>query len=233
MNRLLPVLCVVAVGCSTVTPMQTASVVAPQTFRLGGQLTAAGFCGNAGEGGLGVLRCADFPDGVPTPELRASGRAGIAKGFDLGLSVFGFGQLLAPERVATFGMTLDGKAEVLRIKASDDVSHVFSAGLLFGAATSFRTGLQGWGQLDWGVPLFYGLQLRHWEFVLGSTISTRNLDAAPPSPDVMVPRLSFSLGLYQRAPAGIALQLAYFTDPRAFTLGALQLQVGLFWDLKR
>ena len=230
--------CVVVLGaslisaCATVTPMQTASVVDLHTFRIGGQVSTAGFCGDPAGGGVGLLRCTEYPDGIPLPELRANGRVGIARGADVGVSVLGQGQLFAPERPFTLGLTLDAKKELLRIPMVNGPTHIFSAGLLFGANTAFRSGLQAWGQVDWGVPLFYGLQFERLEVVLGATVSRREVDGPTPSPDLTLPRVTFSLGLFRRAPAGLAVQLSYVTDPARFLRGAVQLQVGVFWDVR-
>ena len=45
-------------------------------------------------------------------------------------------------------------------------------------------------------------------------------------------RTGFTLGLFHRAPAGFAVQLGYTTDPARFSQGTIQLQFGLFFDLK-
>ena len=62
-----------------------------------------------------MLSCNSFPDGVPLPELRVNARAGFARGFDFGLSLQAYAQLLAPERPFQMGLTADVKGELLRV----------------------------------------------------------------------------------------------------------------------
>jgi hypothetical protein len=234
--KLLPgvLLLPLAVGCATVVPMQTASVVAPGRARLAGSLTAAGYCGDLSGGVLlGLTRCTEYPDGVPLPELRASARFGLGAGFDVGLSAQAQGQVLAPERLLQLGLTADVKGEVLRISTAGP-THVFSTGLLGGTALSGRLGLPLWAQLEWGVPLFYGLQLERWEVVLGASLSQRLLlprFATGELPAVSSVRAGLTVGLFRRNPASWALQLSYLTDPARFSTGTLQLQLGWFFDV--
>lgn len=222
-------------GCATVAPMQTASVVGAGQLRVGGQLSAAAYCGDARQGLLvGLSRCTEYPDGVPLPELRVNGRYGLGGRVDVGLSLQAQGQVLAPERIAQLGLTLDVKGELARVEAGP-ITHVVSTGLLGGGALAGRLGLPLWAQLELGVPVFYGLQVGRWEFVAGASLSQRTLHprlgAAPVLPVHDSPRVGLVLGVYRRAPAGWALQLGYLADPARFGLGALQLQFGWFFDL--
>ena len=216
-------------GCATVTPMQTASVVERGHVRVGGQLSG-GPCGQLQNGLLGVLSCNSFPDGVPLPELRVNARTGFARGFDFGLSLQAYAQLLAPERPFQMGLTADVKGELLRLKTSGP-THIFSVGLLGGGAIAGRLGLPLWAHLEWAVPLFYGLQFVHWELVASTALGQRFTGSPNVSPSTNVANVSFSLGLYKRDPAGFALQLSYLTDPARFSSGAILLQVGLFFDV--
>ncbi len=220
-------------GCATVVPMQTASVVEKGRLRLGGQLSAAGFCGQISGGILGLTRCTEYPDGVPLPEVRANGRYGLGAGFDVGLSVQAQGQLIAPERAFQLGLTADVKGELLRLRTRGP-THVVSTGLLGGSALSGRFGLPLWGQLEWSVPLFYGLQFQRWELVLGANLSQRVTVAKLGTVSALSPvdtaRVGFSLGLFRRAPAAWAVQLSYVADPLRFTTGAPQVQFGWFFD---
>jgi hypothetical protein len=226
---LLPLLLLLASACATVTPMQTASVVDPGHFRVGGQLSGAGLCGDFAAGLLGFLgRCTDYPDGVPLPELRLDGRYGFTSGFDVGLSLQALGQLFAPSRPFQGGLTGDVKLQLARVTVGE-VTHLVSVGFLVGGALAGRDGLPLWTQVEFGVPAFYGLQLEHWELVAGVQV-TQRLGFGP---NGYTPRVNvgFSLGAFRRDPAGIGLQLAYLTDPSRFSDGALQLQVGYFFDL--
>ncbi len=236
MTRALLVMLVLgASGCATVVPMQTASVVEKGRLRVGGQLSAAAYCGDLSGGILlGLTRCTEYPDGVPVPELRANARYGLGSRFDVGLSAQAVGQVLAPERFFHFGLTSDVKGELLRVDQGA-LTHVVSTGLLGGAALSGRFGLPLWAQLDWGVPVFYGLQLERWEFVLGLALSQRllvsRLGTAAPLPPVDSVRGGITLGIFRRNPASWALQLSYLADPTRFGTGSLQLQFGWFFDL--
>jgi hypothetical protein len=221
-------------ACATVVPMQTASVVDRGTMRVGGQLSAAGYCGDI-TGGLllGLTRCTEYPDGVPLPELRANARYGLGSGFDVGLSAQAQAQVIAPERIFQFGLTADVKGELLRIP-TDGPTHVVSTGLLGGAALSGRFGVPLWAQLEWGVPVFYGLQFSRWEIALGASVSQRLVlprlgnSSLPPVDSV---RAGITLGLFRRNPSAWALQLSYLADPARFSTGAIQLQFGWFFDI--
>ena len=217
-------------GCTTVVPMQTASAVDRGHLRVGGQLSASAFCGSIPAGGIGFTQCTDYPDGIPVPELRANGRYGLGHGFDVGASLQGGGYLLAPERPFQFGLTADLKGELLRIRTAGP-THIFSVGLLGGAAISGRFGLPLWPQVEWAVPLFYGLQFQHWELVASVSASQRFTKSPNLSPSTDTVRAGFTLGLFHREPAGFALQLGYATDPARFSNGTYQLQFGLFFDL--
>lgn len=224
-------LLLVLAGCTTVVPMQTASAVDRGRVRVGGQLSTSLFCGSIAGGGLGVTKCTDYPDGVPLPELRANARYGLGHGFDVGASLQAEGTLFAPERPFQFGLTADLKGELLRIPTRGP-THLVSVGLLGGTAISGRLGLPLWPQLEWGVPLFYGLQFEHWEVVVSATASQRFVKSPNLTPDTHSVRTGFTLGLFHRQPAGFAIQLGYATDPAQFSHGTFQLQVGLFFDLR-
>lgn len=222
-------------GCATVVPMQTASVVDKGRLRVGGQLGTTAYCGDpAGGLLLGLSRCTEYPDGVPLPELRANARYGLGSRFDVGLSAQAQTQIIAPERIFQFGLTADVKGELLRIDTSGP-THVVSTGLLGGAALAGRFGIPLWGQLEWGVPVFYGLQLGRWEFVVGASLSQRllapRLGGTPAQLPFDTVRLGLSLGVFRRDPASWAIQFNYLTDPARFTNGSLQLQFGWFFDL--
>ena len=216
-------------GCATVVPMQTASVVERGHVRLGGQVSASMYCGAIGEGGLGVTSCNAFPDGVPVPELRANARVGLGQHFDLGASLQGHGMVLSVEHAFQLGLTVDLKGELLHI-ATSGPTHIVSAGLLGGGAFSGRFGLPLWPQVEWAVPIFYGLQFSHWELVLSANASHRFTASPNLTPSINGVRTGFSVGLFHREPAGFAVQVGYSTDPASFRYGSFQLQVGVFFD---
>jgi hypothetical protein len=234
-RALLVMLALGASHCATVVPMQTASVVERGRLRFGGQVSAAAYCGDL-LGGilLGLSRCTEYPDGIPLPELRVNARYGLGSRFDLGVSAQVQGQVLAPERIFQFGLTLDVKGELLRIEQGV-VSHIVSTGVLGGSALSGRFGLPLWGQLEWGVPVFYGVQLRQWEFVLGLSLSQRvlvsRLGIESLLPPVDSTRGGLTLGVFRRNPSSWALQLSYLSASERFSTGSLQLQFGWFFDV--
>lgn len=217
-------------GCSTVVPMQTASAVDRGKLRVGGQLSSSTFCGSMAGGVMGLTQCTEYPDGVPLPEVRANGRFGLGHGFDVGASMQALWMIAAPERPFQLGVTGDVKGELLRIPTRGP-SHIVSVGLLAGAAIAGRLGLPLWTQVEWGVPVFYGVQFQRWELVLGVSASQRHTQSPNVSPSVDSVRAGFTLGLFRREPAGFAIQLGYTTDPYRFAAGTLQLQVGLFFDV--
>jgi hypothetical protein len=221
---------VLACGCSTVVPMQTASAVDRGGLRVGGQLSASGFCGSIPGGVLGLAQCTEHPDGVPLPELRADARYGFAKGADVGASVQVQGMVAAPERSLQLGLTADLKAELLRV-ATSGPTHVVSAGVLGGMAAAGRLGLPWWSQFEWSVPFFYGLQFQRWELVFGAQVSQRATRSPNVEPSTDTVRAGFTVGLFHRNPTGIGLQLGYLANPRRFGAGSWQLQVGTFFDL--
>lgn len=160
MSRAILTMVLVAVsGCATVAPMQTASVVAraacasaasSRRRRTAGTPPAASFSGSASAPSTPMaFHCLSSE---PTPGT-ASGRASTSA------STQAQGRAaIAPERIFQFGLTTDVKGELLHVE-DGALTHVVSTGLLGGAALSGRFGLPLWAQLEWGVPVFYGVQL--------------------------------------------------------------------------
>lgn len=219
-------------ACATVLPMQTASVVAPGHTRVGGQVTAAAFCGSPVVGIGGVLLCNQFPDGLPLPELRANVRRGLGWSSDVGGSLQLLGQVQAPEQPVQVGATVDVKRELLHLKTESGLAHILSLGALGGAAISGRAGLAAIGQAEWGVPLLYGLQTTRFEWVAGLQISQRfQFGGRPDNQGLNAIRFGATLGLYRREPVSWGLQLAYLTDTRTMERGTLQLQFGWQWEI--
>lgn len=229
MKRAAFLLLVATSACTTVTPMQTASVVAPRALRLGGQLGTAGFCGNP-TGAGGIFSCTDYPDGVPLPELRANGRYGLGHAMDVGVSLEGQGTLFAPQKVLQLGATFDVKRELVHVRAGN-VEHIVSLGLLGAGRVAGRFGLPLTTTVEWAVPLFYGVQFEKVEVVLGAAAVDRFVTEPGPTGAFHTPRLNLTLGVFKRNPAGVAVQLGWLVHPLDLTAGALQLQVGLFFDV--
>lgn len=203
-------------GCATVVPMQTASALSDGTWRLGGQLSTAAYCGIAG----GPFECSEFPDGISMPELRLDARRGIPGGSDVGISVQLATQVLAPERPVQLGLALEAKHELVSTER-----HVLSIDLLGAAAIAGRPSLAALGQGEWAITLLYGLRLARFEVVTGASLSQRI-----PTRGFVTERIGFTVGLFRRAPSGWALQLGYAGQPSRFGTGSLQVQYGIFWD---
>jgi hypothetical protein len=222
-------------GCATVVPMQTASVVPKDALRVGGQLSASAFCGVASQGLVGLTRCTEYPDGIPLPELRGNVRWGIGHAIDLGASLQVAAQVSAPEKPMQIGLTLDAKRELFTVTSSSSVSHVVSLGLLANSAVAGRLTLAPWAQVEWGVPLFYGLRLNRFELVGTAAFSQRftfpRIGADTAVAGLASYRLSFAVGLYRRAPSGWAVQLGYSSDPKRFLTGTILLQMGWMFDV--
>lgn len=223
-------LSVVHAGCATVVPMQTASVVERGAWRLGAQGSAAGFC-NLSD----ITQCHDYPDGVPTPELRLDARRGLGAKSDLGASLQLQPVVLSAERPLHLGLAVDGKRELLRISAADGNAHVVSGGLQLAGAVSGRLGLSPMLQAELALPVHYGYQTTRFEWVAGLSLSRRAVFPSvggPPEREAMTTwRMGASVGAYRRTPSGWGAQLGYLTlvdRPRA---GALLLQFGWFWDV--
>ncbi|MBL8911021.1 MAG: hypothetical protein JNM17_10000 [Archangium sp.] len=219
-------------GCSTVTPMQTASVVAPNALRVGGQLGTAGFCGNPGDGAGGIFSCTDYPDGVPLPELRANGRYGLGRSMDVGVSLQGQGTLFAPQKTLTLGTTIDVKREFIRARTGS-VEHIFSIALLGAGHVAGRFGLPLTTTLELAAPLFYGVQFEKLEVVLGAAVVDRFVTEPGATGSFHTPRINLTLGVFKRNPAGVAFQIGWLVHPLDVTAGALQVQFGLFFDVVR
>ncbi|MFT3710129.1 MAG: hypothetical protein QM817_21070 [Archangium sp.] len=213
-------------GCTTVTPMQTASVVDANKLRVGGQLGTAGFCGNLGDGAGGIFSCTDYPDGVPLPELRANGRYGLGHAMDVGLSLEGQGTLFAPQKSLQLGMTIDVKKELVHVGP-----HIVSLGLLGGTRVAGRFGLPLTTTVEWAVPLFYGLQFEKVELVFGAAAVDRFITEPGPTGAFHTPRINLTFGIYKRNPAGVAFQIGWLVHPDDVSAGALQIQFGLFFDV--
>lgn len=212
-------------GCATVVPMQTASVVPEGAWRVGGQLSAAGFCSL-----YDVTDCHDYTDGIPFPEMRADVRRGLAPGFDLGASLQLQPVAFSAAKPIGAGLALDGKYELVR-----SGPHVVSTGLLGSGAISGRIGLSPWWQAELAVPLFHGFRTREFEWVAGLNVSHRWVWTDSPGTSALSPlrtwRTGVSAGIFRRTPAGWSLQLTYLAQPAWPREGALLVQFGWFWQL--
>jgi hypothetical protein len=234
MKSLAAMLMIFTFSCATVVPMQTASVVDAKHLRVGGQIGISGFCGNPASGVGGLSSCSEFPDGIPLPELRVNGRYGLGHAADVGASFQLYGQLISPEHPFQTGLTLDIKKEIVRFGPSH-MQHIISFGLLGGFALSGRLGLPLWAQIETGIPVFYGIQFKELEVVLGGSFSSRySIPKIGATPVVLKPNasthLGATLGLFHR-PSSWGIQLGYLVTPTFRSPGTIQLQIG--WNLEK
>jgi hypothetical protein len=222
-RALLASVSVVAAGCATVAPMQTASVVEEGGWRAGGQLSF-GYCD--------VEFCNDYPDGIPLPELRLDLRRGVGSHFDFGASFQLQPMIFAVERVLQAGLTVDVKRELLHL-GDAELAHVLSAEISLAGAWAGRLGISPALQGEAGAHLFYGLQAGNVEVVVSGWAAWRTVwpSAAQPSSLLHSARFGASAGVFSRNPAGWAIQLGYNTERTMPHGGLIQLQAGWFWDI--
>jgi hypothetical protein len=145
---------------------------------------------------------------------------------DLGVSLAGQGTLFAPEKAVQLGATVDVKRELVHAGR-----HVVSLGLLGGARVAGRFGLPLTTTVEWAVPLLYGVQFEHVELVLGVAAVDRFVTEPTPTGAFHTPRINFTLGLFKVNPAGVAFQVGWLVHPLDVRAGALQLQLGLLFDV--
>lgn len=217
-------------GCSTVIPAQTASTVDPGGYRVGGQLTAAPYCTL---GGTPIESCQSAPS-APLPEVRLSGRYGLAPAWDLGLSLHA---VPAPASGFRGGAFLDGKY-LLWASGEGDTRALLSLGLGGGLSTGLPTATRpSLTQVELALPLFAGWQTRSLEWVLSPRVVERlafadvegdgNRDLLP------VTELGLSVALFTRTRPAFFAQVGYSAPTTALTRGPFSLAVGLTLDVPR
>lgn len=238
-------LLVLCAGCTTMTPLQTASTVKPGVWRLGGQASVSPVCSVNDPGGFlrtvsgggahPFANCMVSPRGLPTPEIRAHGRRGLNDVMDLGVSahassVFPIGIQL--------GGTVDVRREVWSRSIGDNRRQILTVGPQLGIALSasdsrssatLRPELQG----DLTLPLYFGHQLEAFELVASPRYIGR-LALSPGSSGVNVfdtGYLGLSLMALTRTKLQLGLGLDYFAPTGMLAGGLFTVTIGLSWDL--
>ena len=224
--------CVLATGCSTVLPAQTASTVAPGAYRLGAQLSASPWCGTSFP-----PQCASLPNGIPVPELKLSGRHGISDGVDLGLTAsasatlpggsFSFDARPASVRL---GVMVDGKAEVWSRPARGG-RHLISAG--GGAGFVSESSI---AELQLSIPLWYGFQFADGKELFAGPryvqrMSFEDIDGDGRRESLQMPSLGLSVGYASSGPVRFVGALEYFASTTYPTAGTFSLSAGVLWDV--
>lgn len=227
---LIAALGLLAAGCGTVIPLQTASTVPRGSYRVGGQLNVAPWCSVTSS----LTLCQVAPLGapgtpvVPMPELRLNGRYGAADRLDLGLSLH---VLPAPFRAGAF---LDGKLE-LWSRPHGEGRQVLSLGLGAGvtAGPSFA-GTPGISQVELGLPLFYGHPLGPVDLVGSARVLERlafvDTLSGGPREVLGVTELGLTAGVLTRGNPGVGVQLGYSASVGLLDRGPFSLSVGGWYD---
>lgn len=244
--RWISVVALMSAGCTTVTPLQTASTVKPDVWRVGlqGSVTPACSVTNptemygviGGSGGNPFAHCMVAPRGVPTPELRVQARRGLTENSDLGFSVHG-------STVLPIGLLIGGTADYRRELWSRFIGpenrQIVSVGPTLGLAVAqvssyttvnSRPQLQG----DLMLPAYFGHQTDTIEFVVSprfverlSLVGTRNgtgtefFDAG---------YVGLSLGMFRRDALQFGLGLDYFAPTGMLASGTFTLTAGIAYD---
>ncbi len=151
------------VGCTTVVPLQTASTLPKNAYRLGAELSATPWCGFAVP--PSQASCASWPRGTPTPEVRVNARYGVLEGFDLGASFHGAAVLGRSYRL---GLYVDAKKELWSRDLGDGRRQVLSVAPGAGYhAEEVPTSTTGLAELNLALPLLFGHRGGWVEWVFG------------------------------------------------------------------
>ncbi len=224
-------------GCTTVTPLQTASTVRPGAYRLSAQASATGWCGL--DFPPGPQSCASIPSGVPLPELRLQARYGVSPSWDVGL---GLHSTVVVPSGAQVGMAAEAKAVVLRLPGEDGAVHLFSVGPSLGYTHRAR-GL--FGEVEGGdqsnvevvAPLYYGYQTASAEWVVSprfvERVSLHDLDRDGRREVLAYGLVGLQGGVVTRTegPVRFAFGLEYLAPLGYVSEGAFTASVGILWEL--
>jgi len=224
----------VGAGCTTVVPLQTASVVPRGTLRAGGQVALSPWCGLSRDV---ANRCAFLPEGTPLPELRLQGRMGVAEATDVGVSLFASAQVPAGLGwQVRGGAYVDGKRELLSRELGAERRQVLSVAPGVGfALTPVSPRGEHAPDLELGLPVFFGHQSRGWEWVAGAQV----LERFQWRPELADPEarwrarteVGLSAGAFSRGPAKTAYQLSYVAPVDRLSGGRLTFGFGLAFDV--
>ncbi|MFL5321736.1 MAG: hypothetical protein ACJ790_18885 [Myxococcaceae bacterium] len=232
-------------ACTTVTPLQTASTVKPEVWRVGvqGSLTPACSVTDPTEiygvfsGKSGAFKhCMVAPRGVPTPELRLSARRGLTEASDLGFSVHG--STVLPVGLLVGG-TVDYKRELWSRPLGGDRRQLLSVGPEIGGAIEQ---LSSTGTLatppqlyaDLVLPLYFGHQFEHVELVASPRFIERftRIERASNGASELLDNgyVGLSLGAFRRDPLQFGIALDYFAPTGLLAEGTFTLTAGIAYD---
>lgn len=240
-------LLLLAPGCTTTTPFQTASTVTPGVWRVGAQgavspacsiVDPLGFFRVLGSTGRSPFeRCMVSPRGIPTPELRAHARRGLSENMDLGFSLHGSTVLPVGLQV---GGTGDIRREVWSRPLGENRRQLLTLGPQLGLAliqftSSGTSNIAPELQSELVLPVYFGHQLEKVELVASprfverfnlvrnrSGTGTTLLDAG---------YLGLSLAALTRTPLQFAVGLDYFAPTGQLEGGLFTVTLGLAYDV--
>lgn len=217
-------------GCSTVTPLQTASVVTHGGTRLGGQVALSPYCSVS----LSPLsRCVMVPDGIPTPELRASARRGFAARMDAGLTLHA--GAVVPRGVAP-GALFDVKRELWTRPSTDGRRHLVSASLGLGGrgeVVTSGTVPRVAPELTGVVAGWYGFETKRWELVASPRFVERVgfiRRTSGESEAIHTEWLGLSLAAITRGTVRFAVGVDYLAPLSDLASGPFTVSIGVLWD---
>ena len=231
---LLPLALLSGVGCATVVPLQTASVVPGGTWRVGGQVALSPWCSLSRDM---AQRCAFLPQGTPLPEVRLQGRTGVAEAVDVGVSLFASAELPAGLPAAVRGgVYVDGKRELLSRGLGGERRQVLSVAPGVGFALSPVAPRGGPApDVDLALPVLLGHQTEGWEWVAGAQVlerfQSRGESADPEQRLRARTEVGLTVGAFSRGPARTAYQLSYVAPVDRLADGRLTFGFGLAFDV--
>lgn len=217
-------------GCVTPLPMQPASALPAGTWRLGGQVAFAPWCTLSANP---IGNCAVEPANVPLPELRLDARAGAGNGLDVGLSGRAAGVL---SRGWQLGLLVDAKKELWSREFEPGRRQILSLGPALGADFTTLTLLPGRPtgvQWEGALPLYFGHQTAHFEWVVGARFVERLVpESAFRSGYANVEELGVVAGVYARGPLPWGVQLGYEAPLSYLSSGVFTLSAGVMLELR-
>lgn len=235
-----------ASGCTATTPFQTASTVKPGVWRVGAQSSISPTCsvvdplgparGFLGSNNRPFDNCMVSPRGVPTPELRAHVRRGVAEQMDFGFSAHGSSVLPIGIQV---GATGDVRREVWSRSLTESRRQILTAGPQLGVSL-VQTSQSGSNftppelQTELVLPLYFGHQLETFELVASPRFVERlNLvrsRTGGSSTLLDAGYVGVSVAALTRTPLQFAVGLDYFAPTGMLGGGLFTVSLGLAYD---
>lgn len=220
-------------GCLSQVPLQPASVVPRGTYRMTAQATVSPWCGLSGN----PLQCQWVPNAVPLPEARVGLRAGLAEGWEVdgdahvhGVTSLSFGSVGGVE----WGGQLGLKRELWSRALASERRQLVSAAPGVGFTVPGLTSTSSERQLELTLPVSLGHQTEHREWVVSPRLVERivfsSLRGGEPSV-VPVTEVGLAVGMFDRRPPYLGLQLAYQAAIGLWARGLFTFSAGIGFDL--